>query len=75
MCETHTYYQLNNAGVKMKTALISAIYRKSLKMLQPLGKRNNVECNPKKQYRPNLFIERKKIGWKKLWGQKRGELF
>ena len=38
LCETHTYFQLNNAGIKMKTALISAIYRKSLKMLQPNGK-------------------------------------
>ena len=37
ICETHTYFQLNNAGIKMKTALISAIYRKSLKMLQPNG--------------------------------------
>ena len=38
MCETHTYYQLNSGGIKMKTALISAVYRKSLKMLQPNGK-------------------------------------
>ena len=38
ICETHTYFHLNNAGIKMKTALISAIYRKSLKMLQPNGK-------------------------------------
>ena len=38
MCETHTYYQLNLGGIKMKTALISAVYRKSLKMLQPNGK-------------------------------------
>ena len=37
MCETHTYYQLNLGGIKMKTALISAVYRKSLKMLQPNG--------------------------------------
>ena len=37
ICETHTYFQLNNAGIKMKTALISAIYRKSLKMLKPTG--------------------------------------
>lgn len=40
ICETHTYFQLNNAGIKMKTALISAIFRKSLKMLQPNGKNN-----------------------------------
>ena len=40
MCETHTYYQLNLGGIKMKTALISAVYRKSLKMLQPNGKTN-----------------------------------
>ena len=38
ICETHTYFQLNNAGIKMKTALISALYRKSLKMIQPSGK-------------------------------------
>ena len=37
ICETHTYFQLNNAGIKMKTALISALYRKSLKLLQPSG--------------------------------------
>ena len=37
ICETHTYFQLNNGGIKMKSALISAIYRKSLKMLQPNG--------------------------------------
>ena len=41
MCETHTYYQLNLGGIKMKTALISAVYRKSLKMLQPNGKMIN----------------------------------
>jgi ATP-binding cassette subfamily C (CFTR/MRP) protein 1 len=39
LCETHTYFQLNNAGIKMKTAIISAIYRKSLKMIQPNGKK------------------------------------
>ena len=44
MCETHTYYQLNSGGIKMKTALISAVYRKSLKMLQPNGKINPVYC-------------------------------
>ena len=38
ICETHTYFHLNNAGIKMKTALISAVYRKSLKMLQTNGK-------------------------------------
>ena len=44
MCETHTYYQLNSGGIKMKTALISAVYRKSLKMLQPNGKIHSFYC-------------------------------
>lgn len=44
MCETHTYFQLNSGGIKMKTALISAVYRKSLKMLQPNGKINSFYC-------------------------------
>ena len=44
ICETHTYFQLNNAGIKMKTALISALYRKSLKLLQPSGMYGVSEC-------------------------------
>ncbi len=39
LCETQTYFQLNSAGIKMKTAIISAVYRKSLKMLAPNGKK------------------------------------
>ena len=47
LCETHTYYQLNNAGIKMKTALISAIYRKSLKTIQPHGKTKMLQGDQK----------------------------
>ena len=32
--------QLNKAGIVMKTGLISAVYRKSLKIQQPNGKSN-----------------------------------
>jgi hypothetical protein len=31
------HFQLNKAGIVMKTALISSVYRKSLKMMQPNG--------------------------------------
>ena len=70
LCETHTYYQLNNAGIKMKTALISAIYRKSLKMIQPHGKTKMLQGDQKQ----NLLIQLRppKPTFKALptWGQK-----
>ena len=38
LCETHSYYHLNSGGILMKSAIISAVYRKSLKVLEPNGK-------------------------------------
>ena len=38
LAETHSFFQLNLAGMKAKTALTSAIFRKSLNMKHPRGK-------------------------------------
>ena len=40
LAETHSFFQLNLAGMKAKTALTSAIFRKSLNMKHPRGKRH-----------------------------------
>ena len=37
VCETHAYYQLNSGGVKMKSAVIAAVYKKSLRIVEPNG--------------------------------------
>ena len=44
LAETHSFFQLNLAGMKAKTALTSAIFRKALNMKHPRGKncRRNV---------------------------------
>ena len=39
LAETHSFFQLNLAGMKAKTALTSAIFRKSLNMKHPRGKK------------------------------------
>ena len=38
LSETHSFFQLNMMGLKAKTALTSAIFRKCLKLKQPRGK-------------------------------------
>ena len=37
LAETHSFFQLNLAGMKAKTALTSAIFRKALNMKHPRG--------------------------------------
>ncbi len=38
LAETHAFFQLNLAGMKTKTAMIAAIFRKALGVKQPKGK-------------------------------------
>ncbi len=45
LCETHSYFQLNKAGILMKTALISAVYKKSLKIIQPNGEFKSISLS------------------------------
>ena len=40
MCETHSFFQLNMAGLKTKSALIAAIFRKTLTIPQAKGGSN-----------------------------------
>jgi hypothetical protein len=47
LAETHSFFQLNLAGMKAKTALTSAIFRKALNMKQPRGKKEGRKTNIK----------------------------
>jgi hypothetical protein len=37
LAETHSFFQLNVAGLKVKSALAAAVFRKSMAVKQPRG--------------------------------------
>ena len=51
LAETHSFFQLNLAGMKAKTALTSAIFRKALNMKHPRGEEEAISAQ---QQRPPM---------------------